>query len=209
MGHNMHAMRLSMLFLLLLAVHHAQGAMLSTSGSFTMTSGNQMGSVEEDEDESFEDLGGAHGSTLDSAQELGDANGAAARVHEWDLSNAGQCHETDEAWVNTDAKDHTMGKCVKFAQDNKCDMQCYSKGKEVDTEDDDAVCTKICRLPGANGVQCNVIKMVSPIYGETNKLGETGKTTYLTKSKVIQADLTKDNLGEADPMACAGIRLSR
>ena len=36
------------------------------------------------------------------------------------------------------------------------------------------------------------------------ELGE-GQTMYLTKSKVMQAGLKKGDLGEADPMACAGV----
>merc|ERR1719392_438605 len=70
------------------------------------------------------------------------------------------------------AKDHSMGKCVKFAADSKCAPQCFNKGKVVDETDDGAVCTKICRVPGANGAQCNVIKMVMPQYEASKDLGE-------------------------------------
>merc|ERR1712086_1093228 len=39
---------------------------------------------------------------------------------------------------------------------------------------------------------------------QSMELGE-GQTMYLTKSKVMQAGLKKGDLGEADPMACAGV----
>jgi len=163
----------------------AQLGALMTSGSFTMMAAG--GNEEEEEDE--------------SRDELGEAN-------DWDLTNGGQCEESEEAWVLTDAKDHSMGKCVKFAADSKCAPQCFNKGKVVDETDDGAVCTKICRVPGANGAQCNVIKMVMPQYEASKDLGE-GKTMYLTKSKVMQAGLKKGDLGEADPMACAGVATNR
>merc|ERR1711977_674923 len=140
------------------------GGALMTSGSFTMMASN---AVEEEEER----------------DELGEAN-------DWDLSNGGKCEESEEAWVLTDAKDHSMGKCVKFAADSKCSPQCFNKGKVVDETDDGAVCTKICRVPGSNGAQCNVIKMVMPQYDHGAELGE-GKTMYLTKSKVMQAGLKK------------------
>merc|ERR1712023_294850 len=92
--------------------------------------------------------------------------------------------------------------------DARCVPQCFHQGKTVDETEEGAVCTKICRVPGANGAQCNVIKMVMPQYDSSAELGE-GKTMYLTKSKVMQAGLTKDNLGEADPMACAGVATNR
>merc|ERR1711981_816993 len=161
-------------------------AALLTSGSFTMMAG---GSYEEEEDEEEEN------------KELGEAN-------DWDITNGGQCQESEEAWVLTDARDHKMGKCVKFAADSKCSPQCFNKGKTVDETDEGAVCTKICRVPGANGAQCNVIKMVMPQYDSSVELGE-GKTMYLTKSKVMQAGLKKGDLGEADPMACAGVATNR
>merc|ERR1719359_1111001 len=34
-------------------------------------------------------------------------------------------------WVLTDARDHSMGKCVKFAADSKCAPQCFHEGKEA------------------------------------------------------------------------------
>merc|ERR1719443_1478486 len=111
-------------------------------------------------------------------------------------------------WDITDARDHKMGKCVKFAADAKCAPQCFNKGQTVDETDEGAVCTKICRVPGANGAQCNVIKMVMPQYDSSVDLGE-GKTMYLTKSKVMQAGLKKGDLGEADPMACAVVATNR
>ena len=49
------------------------------------------------------------------------------------------------------------------------------------------------------------IKMVLP----TTESGGEGKTMYLTKSKVMQAGLNKDNLDSADPMACAAVATSR
>merc|ERR1711959_252302 len=159
------------------------GGALMTSGSFTMMAAG--GGFEEEEER----------------DELGEAN-------DWDLSNGGKCEESEEAWVLTDAKDHSMGKCVKFAADSKCSPQCFNKGKVVDETDDGAVCTKICRVPGSNGAQCNVIKMVMPQYDHGAELGE-GKTMYLTKSKVMQAGLKKGDLGEADPMACAGVATNR
>merc|ERR1712096_173737 len=156
------------------------GGALMTSGSFTMMAAG--GGFEEERDE------------------LGEAN-------DWDITNGGQCDESEEAWVMTDAKDTTMGKCVKFAADNKCSAQCFHQGKSVDESVDGAVCTKICRVPGAAGAQCNVIKMVMP-QESTNDLGE-GKTMYLTRSKVMQAGLKGKDLGEADPMACAGVATNR
>merc|ERR1711964_337595 len=154
------------------------GGALMTSGSFTMMAASAGGFGEEERDE------------------LGEAN-------DWDITNGGQCDESEQAWVMTDAKDTTMGKCVKFAADNKCSAQCFHQGKSVD----EAVCTKICRVPGAAGAQCNVIKMVMP-QESTNDLGE-GKTMYLTRSKVMQAGLKGKDLGEADPMACAGVATNR
>merc|ERR1719486_631547 len=88
------------------------------------------------------------------------------------------------------------------------DWDITNGGQSVDETEDGAVCTKICRVPGANGAQCNVIKMVMPMHEESKDLGE-GKTMYLPKSKVMQAGLRKDNLGEADPMACAGVATNR
>merc|ERR1712232_973495 len=161
-------------------------AALLTSGSFTMMAGGGLEEEEEDEEEN---------------KELGEAN-------DWDITNGGQCQESEEAWVLTDARDHKMGKCVKFAADSKCAPQCFNKGESVDETNEGAVCTKICRVPGANGAQCNVIKMVMPQYDSSVDLGE-GKTMYLTKSKVMQAGLKKGDLGEADPMACAGVATNR
>merc|ERR1712178_255352 len=53
-------------------------------------------------------------------------------ANDWDLTNGGQCEESEEAWVLTDARDHSMGKCVKFAADSKCAPQCFHQGKAVD-----------------------------------------------------------------------------
>merc|ERR1719453_1945827 len=160
---------------------------LMTSGSFTMMAAGS-------------DWGGGERRKRER-DELGEAN-------DWDLTNGGQCQESEEAWVLTDARDHSMGKCVKFAADSRCSPQCFHQGKAVDETEEGAVCTKICRVPGSNGAMCNVIKMVMPQYQHSADLGE-GKTMYLTKSKVMQAGLTKDNLGEADPMACAGVATNR
>merc|ERR1711959_437097 len=107
---------------------------LMTSGSFTMMAS---GGAEERRKE---------------RDELGEAN-------DWDLTNGGQCEESEEAWVLTDARDHSLGKCVKFAADSKCAPQCYHQGNSVDETEEGAVCTKICRVPGSNGAMCNVIKM--------------------------------------------------
>merc|ERR1712146_552760 len=159
---------------------------LMTSGSFTM-----MAATGADEERR----------ARRERDELGEAN-------DWDLTNGGQCDESEEAWVLTDAKDHSLGKCVKFAADSKCAPQCYHQGNAVDETEEGAVCTKICRVPGSNGAMCNVIKMVMPTYEHNEELGE-GKTMYLTKSKVMQAGLTKDNLGEADPTACTGVATKR
>merc|ERR1711924_296973 len=114
---------------------------LMTSGSFTMMASTSFGEEERRKER----------------DELGEAN-------DWDITNGGQCEESEEAWVLTDAKDHSMGKCVKFAADSKCAPQCFHQGKTVDETEDGAVCTKICRVPGANGAMCNVIKMVMPMH---------------------------------------------
>merc|ERR1712227_1136250 len=113
--------------------------------------------------------------------ELGEAN-------DWDLTNGGKCEQGEEAWVLTDAKSKT-GKCVHETVAG-------------------AVCTKICRVSGASGAKCNVIKMVTPTEDDSVELGE-GKTMYLTKSKVMQAGLKDGDLGEADPLACAGVANNR
>ena len=153
-----------------------------TTGSFTMM---QAGSFEEEEED---------------RDELGEAN-------DWDLTNGGKCAQGEEAWILTDAKTES-GKCVRFDADKKCSAQCYDKGIAVDETVAGAVCTKICRVAGASGAQCNVIKTVTPIDSEGLDLGE-GKTMYLTKSKVMQAGLKDGDLGEADPLACAGVANTR
>jgi hypothetical protein len=174
-----------------------RGGTLTTSGSFVMSSGgggNRAGRGEELGDDNDE-LG------LDDSPTFGKT---ALAKQDWDLTNSGQCAEGTEAWVQTDARDTSMGKCVQFEADTKCSPQCFHQGKSVDETEERAVCTKICRVPGANGANCNVIKMVMPQHDESDE-----KTWYLTKSKVMQAGLTKDNLGEADPMACAGVATNR
>merc|ERR1740117_163459 len=109
--------------------------------------------------------------------------------------------EDEEAWVQMDASDKTKGKCIQYAADTKCGVQCFHQGKAVSEDEEQAICSKICRVPGNSGAQCNVIKTVQPMMEESTELGE-GKTMYLTMSKVTQAD----KKAEADPMACAGIR---
>merc|ERR1711988_1725793 len=79
------------------------GGALMTSGSFTMMAA---GVAEERKER----------------DELGEAN-------DWDLTNGGQCEESEEAWVLTDARDHSLGKCVKFAADSRCSPQCFHQGK--------------------------------------------------------------------------------
>jgi len=132
-------------------------------------------------------------------EELGDDD--EAEVEEWDLSNSGKCDEHEEAWVQTDASDKTMGKCIQYAADTKCGIQCFHQGKSATEEEEQAICSKICRVPGHGGAKCNVMKTVQPMKEESTELGE-GKTMYLTRSKVTQADRN----AKADPMACAGIR---
>merc|ERR1712166_1670413 len=154
------------------------GGGLMTSGSFVMMSANRAGNDEE---------------------ELGEEDDE--EVEEWDLSNAGKCNEDEEAWVQMDASDKTKGKCIQYAADTKCGVQCFHQGKAVSEDEEQAICSKICRVPGNSGAQCNVIKTVQPMMEESTELGE-GKTMYLTRSKVTQAD----KKAEADPMACAGIR---
>merc|ERR1719473_37585 len=87
-----------------------------TSGSFTMMASSNY----EEEEEAERD-------------ELGEAN-------DWDITNGGQCEESEEAWVLTDAR---------------CVPQCFHQGKTVDETEEGAVCTKICRVPGSNGAQCS------------------------------------------------------
>lgn len=100
-----------------------------------------------------------------------------------------------------DATDKTMGKCIQYAADTKCGIQCFHQGKSSTEDEEQAICSKICRVSGHGGAQCNVMKTVQPMKEESTELGE-GKTMYLTRSKVTQADKN----AKADPMACAGIR---
>merc|ERR1711988_1240824 len=164
-----------------------RGGALMTSGSFTMMSSSSHGNFEED---------------------LGEDDDEEEKAQDWDIHNGGQCKQGEEAWMPTDAEDKTMGRCVEFAADTKCGAQCFHKGQSVDETVDGAVCSKICRVPGANGAQCNVIKTVQPMKEESEGLGE-GKTMYLTRSKVMQAGLKLDDLSNADPMACAGVATYR
>jgi len=119
-------------------------------------------------------------------------------IEEWDLSNSGKCDEHEEAWVQMDATDKTMGQCIQYAADTKCGVQCFHQGKSVTEEEEQAICSKICRVPGHGGAQCNVIKTVLPMKEKSIH----GKTMYHIRSKVTQAAKN----AKADPMACAGIR---
>jgi len=160
------------------------GGALMTSGSFTMMSSNRAGNSER--------MLGEADKEEDDEEE---------KAHDWDIRGNGKC-EQEEAWLQTDAEDASSGKCIKFEADTKCSPQCYHKGQSVDETEDAAICSKICRVPGSNGAQCNVIKTVSPIK-------EGSKTMFLTRSKVMQAGLKLDDLANADPMACAGITTNR
>merc|ERR1712216_797551 len=111
---------------------------------------------------------------------------------DWDSQMS--CKE-DQAWMPMDATDEKLGKCVEFTADTKCSPQCFHQGKASTEAEPGAVCSKICRVPGAGSAQCNVVKMVKPI----QKAGE--QQMYLTRSKVIQAGLKSG--AAADPMACA------
>jgi hypothetical protein len=164
-----------------------RGGALMTSGSFTMMSSSGLGLTEED---------------------LGEDDDEEEKAQDWDIHNGGKCKQGEEAWMPTDAEDKTLGHCVEIAADTKCGAQCFHKGQSVDETIDGAVCSKICRVPGANGAQCNVIKTVQPMKEESEGLGE-GKTMYLTRSKVMQAGLKLDDLSNADPMACAGVATNR
>jgi len=164
------------------------GGALMTSGSFTMMSGNRAGNSERM-------LGEA------------DRDDEKEKAKDWDIRKGGKCgHE--QAWMAMDAEDESLGKCVEFEADSKCAAQCFHQGKSVDETATGAVCSKICRVPGADGAHCNVIKSVTPMKEESQGLGE-GKTMYLTRSKVMQAGLDLNNLSDADPMACAGVATNR
>jgi len=95
-----------------------------------------------------------------------------------------------KAWVQTDAEDKTMGKCIEYAADSKCAAQCYHKGMPSTEDEPHAVCAKICRVPGDNGAECNIIKTVTPTWA-------SGKAMYLTRAKIT----TRDH--NADPMSCS------
>merc|ERR1711998_228042 len=105
-------MRAAYLLLICLSVAHAgrRGGSLTTMGSFTMSSGGNRGANEEamlgDSDDD---------NLLDNVGEYDDA----AKDH-WDTTQNGKCKENVEAWVHTDAKDHSQGKCVEYEADNKC-----------------------------------------------------------------------------------------
>merc|ERR1712196_301089 len=181
-------------FLLLAVVANAGrrgGGRLMTSGSFTMSmGGNRAGAGEElgEDDEPSE---------LDDASELAEVG----KVNHWDVTNNGQCDHEEEAFMVTNEHDHSSGKCVQYAADGgKCDLRCFHKGKESQDLIEGSACAKICRLPGQNGVNCNVIKQITPHWDKDQELGE-GKLTFLTRSKVFPHKGGKD----ADPMSCAGI----
>merc|ERR1711935_239225 len=143
---------------------------------------------------------------LDDAPELLDSANQ-AQINQWDLSNGGECDESKEAWVSTDSTDHTMGKCVEYASSTSCSPQCFHQGSQVEESNENAVCTKICRMQGPKGASCNVIKRVKPQI-ETSELGES-KTVYVTQSKVMEAGVKKENLHLADPYACSTIAHNR
>lgn len=169
-----------------------RGGALMTSGSFNMmfagtgAMSNRAGNGEE--------------------TDLGESDEDEEKAEDWDISKGGKCNR-EQAWQQMDSTDAENGKCVDFAADDKCNAQCFHKGSSVEETESEAICSKICRVPGANGAQCNVIKTVQPIKGNT-ELGE-GKTMYLTKSKVMQAGLKEEDLASADPMACAGVATNR
>merc|ERR1711988_1465853 len=187
---------LALLFVLLAvstdAGRRGRGGRLMTSGSFTMSmgGGNRAGGGEElgEDDEPME---------LDDADELGEVG----KVNHWDVTNSGKCDHEESAFMVTDPHDHSKGECVQYAADGgKCNLRCFHKGKESQDLIEGSACAKICRLPGQSGVNCNVIKQITPHWDQSQELGE-GKLTYLTRSKVFPHKAGKD----ADPMSCAGI----
>merc|ERR1712216_941795 len=99
-----------------------------TSGSFTMMSSSD---TDEEERESRR---------RERDRDLGEAN-------DWDITNGGECEESEEAWVLTDARDNKMGKCVKFAADSKCSPQCFSNGKTVDETEEGAAHVRELQRP--------------------------------------------------------------
>merc|ERR1712199_126686 len=149
---------------------------LMTSGSFNMMFSGGNGASNR----------GGNGEEMD----LGESDDEEEKAEDWDISMGGKCGR-EQAWQQMDASD------------DKCGAKCFHKGNSVEETESEAICSKICRVPGANGAQCNVIKTVQPIKGNT-ELGE-GKTMYLTRSKVMQAGLKDEDLASADPMACAGV----
>merc|ERR1711988_79263 len=161
------------------------GGSLLTTGSFNLNyGGNNFGGMEEDD------------------TELGESDDEEERAEDWDISMSGKCSR-EQAWQQMDASDSSQGTCVDFASDDKCNFKCFHKGNSVEETESEAICSKICRVPGANGAQCNVIKTVQPTKRDT-ELGE-GKTMYLTKLKVMQAGLKDEDLASAVPEACAGV----
>merc|ERR1711975_97144 len=145
---------------------------------------------------------GGNGEEMD----LGESDDEEEKAEDWDISKGGKCSR-EQAWQQMDASDTEQGQCIDFASDDKCGAKCFHKGTPVEETESEAICSKICRVPGSNGAQCNVIKTVQPIKGRP-ELGE-GKTMYLTKSKVMQAGLKDEDIASADPMACAGVATNR
>merc|ERR1712166_1412043 len=179
------------------AFNSKMSAKCGANAAFNMEDDNE--DIGEDDDEEMASSDDEHAMDDNDEEELGEEDDE--EVEEWDLSNAGKCNEDEEAWVQMDASDKTKGKCIQYAADTKCGVQCFHQGKAVSEDEEQAICSKICRVPGNSGAQCNVIKTVQPMMEESTELRE-GKTMYLTRSKVTQAD----KKAEADPMACAGIR---
>jgi len=157
-----------------------RGRSVVTTGSFVMTVSNRAGNDEE------EDL-------LGESEDLGDSEDVSAD-DEWDLTNNGACTDVhEEAWIPTDSQDKTLGKCIQYAADTKCDAQCYHKGVPSTEDEPQAVCAKICRVPGDDGAECNIIKTVAPVM-------ENDKTMYLTRAKIT------NRARNADPMSCSKLR---
>jgi len=150
-----------------------RGRSMTTSGSFVMRPNSNRGGTDELEEE---DLG---------------EDEAVSEDETWDLTNKGKCNDvSEEAWIPMDFEDKTVGKCIRYAADSKCGAQCYHKGMLSTQDEPGAICAKICRVPGENDVECNIIHVVSPTK-------ENGETMYLTRAKITTRD------SNAKPMACS------
>merc|ERR1711939_381031 len=174
----------------ILGVGHAgrRAGLLSTSGSFTLSTG----------------AGNAGGNGEEDAQEVEEADTLGESGRSWDHLGGGKCKHGTEAFLRTDPHDKTMGQCVEYEADTKCNLRCYNKGIEVDMHHDDPVCSKICQKPGKAGARCNMIKTVMKNYGSDGKLNDA--LPYMTRTKVMKAgdtDLSFPNgakrpLGDSD-----------